>query len=282
MSRDIPDLFSGCFDGAHQQMGPEKFKQTFCAVCQNPGCRNSLTGKSLWMWRMLTQEERLLRNPAFSDREADVPDFQDALAQALSIEISNRKGDWEIPTQAEVSRAAAELITGQPIGFTPPQPLQPPPPAPPPPQAPAPAPVAKEAAPEPSKETWIVKGDKGSEYEVSLSGKTSWSCSCPSFKFNGDCKHVHDVKVKLSRAPENIRQDAPPPPSNHMPQVSMGRPAPFLPPSTNTHFPSAGVMVGGGDPEPAPSPSAQPDPWAVPEAKVKVGARVIVGGGAKR
>ena len=280
MNRDIPDLFSGCFDGAHQQMGPEKFKQTFCAVCQNPGCRNSLTGQSRWMMRMLTQEDRLLHNPNLVERDLGLPDFQDALSQALAMEISNRKGDWEIPTQAEVAVAAMELITGKPSGF---QELPPPPPllpqvAPPPPPPPPPVvPPQNE-----NKETWIVKGDKGSEYEVSLSGKTSWSCSCPSFKFNGDCKHVHDMKVKLSRAPENIRQEAPPPPSNHMPQVSMGRPAPFLPPSTNTHFPSAGVMVGGGEPEPAPSPSAQPDPWAVPETKVKVGARVIVGGGAKR
>ncbi len=278
MSRDIPDLFSTCFDGPHQQMGPEKFRQTFCDACQNPGCRNSRTGKSLWMWRMLNQEDRLLRNPSFSDHEADVPDFKDALAQALALEISNRKGDWEIPTKAEVSRAAADLITGTPSGFLQVEPPPPPPPAreePPPPPPPPPPPQPKEEAPQ--RETWIVKGDKGSEYEVNLTGLSSWSCSCPSFKFNGDCKHVHDIKVKLSRAPENIRQETAPKPQ----AVPSGRPPPFLPTSMNTNFPSAGVMVGGGPPPPQAQAQPEPDPWAVPEVKVKVGARVVVGGGKK-
>ena len=230
----LSDLFNGCYSGEHQRQSPEEFKAMFCRVCENPTCKNSKTGQSRWMSRILTQEDRLLINPKFAlDGAGDsYPDFHDMVRQALSAEISTRKGDWSVPTDAEVREAARELLTA-PVGF------QKPPP-----------------------ERWCVKGDSpGAEYEVSREHEGNWTCTCKAFTFGqGGCKHISDIQTKLANAPE---ESVPAP---------QGRPAPFLPPSVNTAVPAGGILVGGPK-EP------ENDPWAVPERKVGVGARVTLGGG---
>jgi hypothetical protein len=63
---------------------------------------------------MLTQEDRLLHNPQFAPAGAaedmGLPDFKDMVHHAIALEISDRKGDWEPVTDAEVGRAAAEMM----------------------------------------------------------------------------------------------------------------------------------------------------------------------------
>ena len=132
MSNTLPDLWDECYSGEHRKLlSPEQFKQTFCGICLNHGCRNSRGAGTLWNRRMETQEDRLLNNPNFADpRTAErmgMPDFKDLFRQALAIEISDRKGDWEPVTEAEIGQAAAEMVgLLPPTGF---KKEEPPPPA---------------------------------------------------------------------------------------------------------------------------------------------------------
>lgn len=128
MSRTIPDLWDGCYDGEHRKLlAPEQFKQMFCDVCLNAGCRNSRGAGMKWSQRMLTQEDRLLHNPNYAPPDTatamGLPDFPDMLREALAIEISDQRGDWEPVTDADVGRAAAELVgvipPSSPVGFKP-------------------------------------------------------------------------------------------------------------------------------------------------------------------
>jgi len=204
---------------------------------------------------MLTQEETLLRNPNFAPGGLGegLPDFKDLIQRALALEISERKGDWSVASPNEVTNAARELVGLPPSGFVkPPEIVKP---------------------PEPEPERWTVKGDKDSVYEVTRTSDDQWTCSCKAFAFKKACKHIQDIAEKLSRAPDALVAPVMP-----ITPVANSRPAPFLPPSQNTKIPSGGIMIGGGQ---APSQSEQPDPWAVPERVIKVGAKVVLGGGKK-
>jgi hypothetical protein len=283
-------------------MPPEQFKQTFCAVCQNEGCKNSRAAGTLWSRRMATQVEDLLTNPKFADlddpmfREIRSLDFQDKVREALAIEVSSRKGDWSVATEHEVAALAAELIG-----------------------APSPTPAffkASEPPPEPPKPVveekvveervveervvekprydgeWVVRGDTpGSRYTVTQQGDT-WACTCPAFQHKQvACKHILEVNGRLARAP------APPSPASTEPAnknlrapeatawtqafASMG-----IPVAQNTAFPAGGVMVGGGAVSPAPAPVH--DPWAAPappptrttnEFVLPVGGKLVLGAG---
>ena len=123
----LRDLWDGCYDGEHRKLlSPEQFRQMFCNVCLNPGCTNSRGSTSKWNQRMLTQEDRLLHNPAFaperSDERMGIPDFKNLIQEALRVEISTQRADWEPVSDADVGRAAAEMmgvVPLSPTGFRP-------------------------------------------------------------------------------------------------------------------------------------------------------------------
>jgi hypothetical protein len=300
MSKTLPDLFDGCYEGEHRKaMTPEEFTQTFCSACMNAGCRNSRGAGMKWTQRMLTQEDRLLNNPDFAPENTaailGLPDFPDMLREALAIEISNQRGDWEPVTQADVGRAAAEMMgvvpPSSPAGFQPepePEALEPPDSDPSDPTTVTPEKISKpgndQAPQEPAAPltdgTWRVQGDtpdaKGKRliYDVILHKDGSWECSCPSRE--NPCKHARDIAVKRARAADMM-------PTNPAPNPTRPeRKAPPPPrPSFNTNMPSGGVMVGGGE-----LPPAEPDPWAAPTAPkervIGVGGKVTFGTGKKK
>lgn len=275
MSRQLPDLFEGCYDGEHRKLlAPEQFKQMFCEVCLNPGCRNSRGAGSRWSQRMLTQEDRLLRNPDFApDNTAEVmglPDFKSMLQEALRIEISTRRNDWEPVTDAEVGRAAAEMMgimPSSPSGFQGTMEV---------PEVKEPPPVKEE--PEEVEGRWRVRGDSKDEkgehrtYTVTLHRDGSWDCSCPSN--TKPCKHVKYIEGRINSVPNPVpvvHEDpiAPPPVPNRRPVIT--------PQNFNTVQPQSGIMIGG----PAPAPEEPGDPWAAPavkERKIGVGGKVTFGG----
>ena len=288
----IPDLWNNCYDGEHRKaMTPEVFKQTFCDACMNSGCTNSKGAGTQWMKRMLTQEDRLLNNPQFADTDdprfsgfAEM-NFKNMMQEALAIEIADRKGDWEIPTQEEIGQAAAEMLgVVPPAAFKAPEPEpeeenvqpEPEPAAEPPPQEPPPRLVDEVGQTDiegnvVEEDTvtgrWQLKGDSGTTYEITLHKDGSWACTCPSRK---ECKHMDAIASKLSKAPpEPVTEDPtmpPPPPGAFIRQ----------PRARNTSQPSGGVMVGG-----APLPP-EPDPWAAPvkrpkERVIEVGGKVTFG-----
>jgi hypothetical protein len=298
MGRQLPDLFDGCYDGEHRKLlAPEQFKQMFCEVCMNVGCRNSKGAGSKWNQRMMTQEDRLLNNPAFApDMTAEImglPDFQNMIQDALRIEISTQRGDWEPVTDADVGRAAAEMMgVVPPSGF---QTQRDPTPDPVQQEAPEPPAAAPTHEPpdcgqqdsaldtpltnEPVEGRWRVRGDTPDEngkprtYTVTLHGEDRWSCDCPSRE--NPCKHSRYIQARL--AP---KESEAPKPDPVRPQPAPRR-APF-PSAMNTNQPQGGVMVGGGPPPP-PEPA---DPWAVPDGppmrRLDVGGRVTFGAGTKK
>jgi hypothetical protein len=287
-------------------MPPEQFKQTFCGVCQNGGCKNSRAAGTLWSKRMATQVEDLLTNPKFADmddpmfREIRSLNFQDKVREALAIEVSSRKGDWSIPTEGEVVQLAAELtgaapppVFFQPSAFNAPEPEPPRPSTP----EPLPAPLPPESLPsqvlpaDPNDGEWEVRGDTPNSRYTVKRAQGVWSCTCPAFSYHQGCKHVLDVSARLSRAPAVV----PPPPPNAV-QGNKNLRAPDatawtqalawrgVPSMQNTTVPAAGVMVGGGAPAPV---APAPDPWAAPappptrtvnEFVVPVGGKVVMGG----
>jgi len=307
MSKSLPDLFDGCYDGEHRKLlAPEQFKQMFCGVCMNVGCRNSKGAGTKWNKRILTQEDRLLHNPDFAPENTatvlGLPDFPDMLRQALAIEISDQRGDWEPVTDADVGRAAAEMMgMVAPSGFQ-----KEPEPEPEPPEDPIPdndpvdpTTVTPDPSPQPThvdgsqeipdvpEETpdeiigrWRVQGDskdaKGKRviYEVTLHHDGQWECTCASREV--PCKHARDIAIKRARAADMIPEK----PAAHPTRPERKAPTPPRP-SFNTNMPSGGVMVGGGPPPPP-----EPDPWAAPEAPkervIGVGGKITFGSSKKK
>ena len=282
----IPDLWENCYDGDHRKLlAPEQFRQMFCNVCLNQGCSNSKGTGSKWSRRMSTQEDRLLKNPMFAGSNAadamGLPDFKDMMREALAIEISSKRNDWEVVTEAEVGRAAAELLgMPGPSGFkSEPNPIA--------------EPVRQEQAQEPSppehskdlQGKWRVRGDSKDEtgkirtYEVTLDEDGVWDCTCPSRE--NPCKHTRYIQGRLEGIPEETRKAEVKDPVIPEPAPRSGPPKGF-----NTTVPQGGIMVGMGDPEPKQVPSQ--DAWSVPdlgkpkERVIEVGARVTFGSGNKR
>ena len=297
MPSNIPDLWDGCYDGkARQAMSPEQFRNTFCKVCTNPGCRNSRGVGTLWAKRMMSQVDLLLDNPRFADpddphfKAIRAMPFEDMLREASSIEISSRKGDWSVPTEQEIGQAAAEMVgMSSPSGFqvqVGPEEAEEGDPKPPTrlvdevkksqQEFDEDSPSEKEPEGKEPEGKWRIKGDTGKIYEVTLNdGK--WSCSCPSRE--NPCKHSRSILRKLQRsAPEPPET---PPTTKVAPtptRLPLDRPEPLQSPSRfqtpsakNTRQPKEGVMIGGSLP---PEPE---DPWA-PGPPKKAERVVPVGG----
>ena len=308
----LPDLWGDCYTPEHRKLGsPEEFRTTFCDKCVNPGCRNSVAAGTKWSRRMASQEENLLTNPRFADPQdpafAGVRDinWESALRKALAIEVSTRKGDWSVPTEDEIGRAAAEMVGIAPPSFLAPEPVE---------EEPEERPLtAKEvilqmrdvksleelqqvlpegesrssvlrvfesrkkalAEPKSSAEDiegkWKVRGDTKKDgsyatYEVTLYANGKWECTCPSRQ--NPCKHATDLSMRITNAPP----EATVPVETPVPAAPLTKPPPQFRPTRNTAIPNEGIMVGGGSPPP-PSDS---DSW---EPKKKTPKDRIIGVG---
>lgn len=291
MSHNLQDLWDSCYSPEHRKiLPPEEFKKTFCDQCQNIKCQNSKGSGTSWIKRISTQEDKLLRNPVFSDpndprfQRFSEMDFKNVLQEVLSIEISEARGDWSIPTKEEVGREAASLLgMAPPVSWKAPLPTVPEEdPLPPeklvdeishtdlegkPTGTPAPTenPSSKEGS-------WKILGDSGSVWEVTLFEGGAWHCRCPAFTHKKtDCKHILDIQRKLQRSPV---QKEPAPADLSMPPPGI---APIFKPhvGTNTRIPEGGLMIGGG----SPPPPKEVDPWALPPTAPPLNERIIPVGG---
>jgi len=239
----------------------------------NVGCRNSKGAGSKWNQRIISQEDRLLNNPQFAPENAaqmlGIPDFKNMIQEALRIEISTQRNDWEPVSDAEVGRAAAEMLgivspTKKPAEFEPESTPEEPP------EKLEDAPEDHEALP-PVQSQWKVRGStldktgKPLTYTVTQYSDGGWGCTCPSRE--NPCKHVRAIQERL----------APPPTPVVIADPVRPAPAPRnkFPTSINTPAPNRGIMVGGGPPPP-PAPPA--DPWEPTSPKVK---KIEVGGKVK-
>ena len=106
------DFWNECY--LEQRISPKEFQQRFCAVCKNQECHRAGWGESRWLQRMSTQEDRLLTNPNFADprdpkyRHIREHDFPSLLREAIRIEVIEQKGDWSVPTEADISAAVSD------------------------------------------------------------------------------------------------------------------------------------------------------------------------------
>jgi len=86
-----------------KHISPQEFMSIFCNRCRNSACVHSRWSEDSFSRRMSTQVERLLTNPNIAGMEhpkyamLQEADFPNLLREALRLEISAKKGDWEIP-----------------------------------------------------------------------------------------------------------------------------------------------------------------------------------------
>ena len=82
-------------------VSPGDFRELFCSKCKNTDCVNRQSGDPL-SFRVATQFERLT-NPQQADpnlpkyAQIVLKEWQDMTREALRLEISDRRGDWEVP-----------------------------------------------------------------------------------------------------------------------------------------------------------------------------------------
>jgi hypothetical protein len=265
---------------------------------------------------MASQEENLLTNPRFADPKD--PNFagirsvgwENALREALAIEVSTRKGDWSVATESEIGQAAAEMVGIIPPSFITPEPVT----AEPVEEEPKERPLtAKEvilqmrnvksleelqrvlpegearkgvlrafesrkkalAEPEPSAEDiegkWKVRGDTKKDGGFSTYEVTLYANG----KWECTCPSRQNPckhATDLSMRIANAPIEAPAPVETSVPTPPLTKPPPQFRPTRNTATPNEGIMVGGGSPPP-PSDS---DSW---EPKKKTPKDRIIGVG---
>lgn len=265
----MKDLWDECFDPS-MGMSPKVFENTFCKVCRNPTCSH-LTQGGAWTRRVATQMERLFTSPKFADpndpRFADIAklDFPSAVQEAMRLTISDRRGDWSVPTQADAAALASQMVATLPA--------------------------------EKVLRSVKVTGSKGDVYNVTFvlppgGQHAAWQCPCKAFEFKKACPHVayamtlppEDAPVPETRTPARFQE-------TDTRERNVGGTAPYLPPGGNIPVPAGGIMVDGTRPPPprerqAPRAAAPVvDPWAPPPPKPKVipvGGTVVLGGEKKK
>lgn len=308
----MPDLWNECFN---QSMGmtPNEFEQTFCRQCRNPTCDRSAGSGLRWLKRIMTQEERLLNNPKFADpndprfKEIRSVEFPSALKEAMKLEISERRGDWTVPTELDTMQLAAEMRSA-PLSqiVVPPTPAAPPPPSPTPPSTPEVEEDDDESVGRILRRMDI-SGSGKNVYQVTLIerivGRPEWMCTCKAFEFGRarPCKHIEyamsipeevEAPKPVPAGPPPARFQAPSPPpaaakakeapkavqKNNPPETKppTGPRQPFYPTQPNIPMPSGGIMIDGSAPPPPkdrgpnrPNISPQADSWAPPPATTK-------------
>lgn len=96
-------MLSECNSG-DLKTDPKTFEQTWCNRCSMPDCtlarfaREDLLAERnrTWRQRYFGQASADLKIPKFAQIHA--LDFPDLLEKAIKIEISERRGDWSVPT----------------------------------------------------------------------------------------------------------------------------------------------------------------------------------------
>jgi hypothetical protein len=284
-----------CYVGEHPKVqSPEAFRMQFCTVCRNVECSESAVSKSRWQARMDTQVDRLLENPLFGDpndpkfRDITSMDFEDRLREAMALEISSQRNDWEPVSEAEISAALGQVTSKAPAGFQPPKAAD---------EAPEALPTAPNPPAGPPKGPVLLwdgqaKGTGGTLYRITLvqleSGEQAWSCTCPAAQYRGgQCKHIQEAVAMRDQTevqePPVANNPTPTKPPNNSPATpqkwEQARQKGNFPKAKNTTFPTNGMMIDGSAP-PASNPPA--DPWAPAAPVVPVGGKVVLGGPPKK
>lgn len=268
------DEWDNCYDG---RLTKTEFADTFCSVCVQPACNRSAINRASWIQRMSTQVDRLLENPKFADpRDARWDnfrrlDFPSAMRQAVTAELVNQRGDWTIPTEADVRAASSRMVPTMFLKEADQKPVPPPE-------------VSSKKPPDESvpvgEPQYRVKGSDATYDVREVDGQ--WSCSCPAYTFGRarPCKHIEQVL-----AARESDQRAPPPPPPEVSRAPLVEPSAtqvgrvFIPKFDNAPMQQSPLLLPAS-PLQGVSPTPAQDPWAIPtEMKVAVGGKVVMGGG---
>ena len=99
--------------------GPEAFMAKACRVCRNVECIRNPTNdgeRNSWLERMRDQKVKLLDDPQFgdvSDPRFDhlrQTEWRVRLREAIAVQLATAKGDWSVPTEAEVNAVMGEQV----------------------------------------------------------------------------------------------------------------------------------------------------------------------------
>jgi hypothetical protein len=93
------DLLKGCNE---RGLPIDEFTAHWCSRCKQPNCSRSAFGTPLMEQRVKNQERRLLHPQQVDHTLAKYAQivgvgFKDMLHRAVQLEVSDQKGDWEIP-----------------------------------------------------------------------------------------------------------------------------------------------------------------------------------------
>jgi len=276
-------------------------RDRYCGQCRNKLCSWALLSEDLFDKRVKTQEDRLLDNPSFAGEdhpryfEVRAIDFPDLMREAIILEASDRKQDWEIPTIEE----SVSIVLGNSLGeahrtrqvdeavraLASARGLEPP-------EVPEPTEdyeeeIGKMAEPvEPEVFTVSIpsRTTENKNYTVSLDDSgNAFKCDCKAGKYDKKCSHLRDAE-RMVRS--GMRVSVPPPaperPSFNPPAPEfagdVGEKRTSLFPSSykiNTQAPSQGIYIGGG--QQGLPPPEEKDPWEpVKDEIVEVGSTLTI------
>ncbi|MBD3260613.1 MAG: hypothetical protein GF334_02880 [Candidatus Altiarchaeales archaeon] len=261
-------------------------RERYCKQCRNKFCAWASLSEDLFEKRVKTQEDRFLNNPNFADEdhpryfEVRAIDFPDLMREAIILETSDRRQDWEIPTIEEsvstILQSAPEAVRTKQVdeavkalaearGKEPPE------------------------VPEPRKdnEREIGKMEDSGAFLVSVPSRTkedksyrvfldesgkALRCDCKAGQFEKRCSHLRDAERMFRSGVVNPPPPSPPPespsfkpPAPEMEGQTEGKRTTLFPTSDkiNTPVSQQGIYVGGGQGNALPVPSQAPevDPW---------------------
>lgn len=97
------------------------FTETFCQRCKQPTCERAKWSGDKFSSRVATQADRLL-NPVqvdpSSSRYEHLQDFPSMMREAMMLEMSDARGDWEVPEvfvlDGKVKKTNLETLTPPP------------------------------------------------------------------------------------------------------------------------------------------------------------------------
>ena len=102
----MADFLKQCMDDLAPQVGENQnvnqFNEFYCKRCRQPECERAQWSRDNFAQRVATQAERML-HPQNQIRVTDTPkyamltDFVDMAREAVRLEISDRRGDWNVP-----------------------------------------------------------------------------------------------------------------------------------------------------------------------------------------
>lgn len=96
----MADLLNDCMADLRQQGSVKDFQETFCTRCRNVACDHAKWSADKFGARVATQVDRLFNTPQAdpgSSRYAMLGEFRDMLEQAVRLEVSAKRADWEVP-----------------------------------------------------------------------------------------------------------------------------------------------------------------------------------------